>query len=213
MSNEQPSASEPVYDDFEKYRIAQVETFQVLEGSIPQWNDGQVRFVKEWMSKYPRDSRILDVGCGDGVGLAALGRLGFRSVSGVDFSPAKAANARRSGFPVHETDMHDLHHIGTGEIDVVYASHSLEHALDPRKVLKEFHRVLRARGELVLVLPYPDTGETLKHCGQFMLGTNLKDDAGTLMSFLERHGFLIMEKVYDQFREPEIWLRANKWRT
>ena len=54
--------------------------------------------------------------------------------------------------------MHDLSCFTDRSFDIVYSSHTIEHAYHPRRVVKELTRVLRSDGELIVVLPYPDTG-------------------------------------------------------
>jgi SAM-dependent methyltransferase len=201
-----------VYQDFEEYRRAQVETFKTSEADISQWTEGQKRFVKGWLAEYPRDFRILDAACGDGVGMQTLSSLGFGQVVGVDFSPSKAERAAATGLPVHQADIHDLRILPDASFDVVYSSHTLEHALDPARVLREFRRVLREDGHLVLVLPYPDVGEREKHCAKHILGSHLDDDATALTAYLGYFGFEVLQKAYDNFREVEVWLRLRRKR-
>jgi SAM-dependent methyltransferase len=44
--------------------------------------------------------------------------------------------------------------IGNGSYDFVLSAHNLEHFANPVKALKEWHRVLRPGGSLILVLPH-----------------------------------------------------------
>jgi ubiquinone/menaquinone biosynthesis C-methylase UbiE len=47
----------------------------------------------------------------------------------------------------------DLHMIETNKYDFLLSSHSLEHIANPVKALKEWNRVLKNSGKLILVLP------------------------------------------------------------
>lgn len=199
-----------VYKNFADYKHAQVHTFGSFESGIHHWAEGQARFIRSWMDSYLRDLYILDVACGDGVGLRVFKELGFTNVVGADFSKPKLDRAKEVGFPVHEVDMHDMSVFPDATFDVIYSSHSLEHALDPGKVLKEFSRILKPNGEVALVLPYPDVGEREKHCAKHILGSDRDDDAAALTSFLWHHGFIVQKKVYDSFREVEVWMRLTR---
>lgn len=194
------------YSNYSEYQRAQVETFGGFESDIPHWAAGQERFIKAWMADLPKDAVILDVACGDGVGLRTFHKLGFKNVVGVEFSPKKADRARLSGFPVHEFDMHDMRPFPSGHFDFIYSSHSLEHAWHPGEVLSEFRRILKPSGQVILVLPYPDVGELEKHCAKQIMGSDLNDDGATLATYFKANGFRVVKKAYDSFREVEIWM-------
>lgn len=88
--------------------------------------------------------RILCVGCRNGHELDHLARAGYADTLGIDLH---AADPR-----VRVMDMHALDLPGAS-FDVVYASHSLEHALDPAKAAREWTRVLRPGGTIVIEVP------------------------------------------------------------
>lgn len=105
----------------------------------------------------PSDSMVLDAGCGEGdAALRLAARLSLR-VDGVDlldFNIAKAkAKAQHHG-------LEDRVHFWSGDyselpypdetLDGVYTLETLVHAADSTKVLKEFYRVLKPGGRLVL---------------------------------------------------------------
>lgn len=196
-----------IYEDFEAYRNAQTVTYKSFESDQPKWKHGQDRFIRLWLDQYPRSSHILDCACGDGVGLRVFKELGFTNVEGIELCEDKLNKAGQYGFNVHFGDMHEMNNLFDLSFDVVYSSHTLEHALDPIKALRELKRIMKAEGHLVLVLPYPDTGPKEAHCAKHILGSDLDDNAQALTAVLESMGFKVLEKRYDDFREPEVWLR------
>ena len=49
-------------------------------------------------------------------------------------------------------DMHEMT-FPPGSFDVVYSSHSLEHSIEPKRAIKEFARVLKPGGVVVIEVP------------------------------------------------------------
>jgi ubiquinone/menaquinone biosynthesis C-methylase UbiE len=68
----------------------------------------------------------------------------------------------------------DLHMIETNKYDFLLSSHSLEHTANPIKALKEWNRVLKNNGKIVLVLP--DKENTFDNKRPYTLVEHLLDD-------------------------------------
>ena len=199
-----------IYKDYSDYEVAQKENFKSHEIDVPNWQAGQNRFIDLWLAEYPRDLKILDISCGDGVGLRHFRELEFTNIVGADFEPGKLTIAALSNYPVYQQDFHDLKVFTNETFDIVYSSHSLEHAFNPDLVVKEFWRVLKTNGLLILVLPYPDGGDERAHCAKYKLGTDKADDGQKVCAYIEKFGFKLAAKQFDNYREPEIWLKFIK---
>ena len=197
-----------IFKDYGAYVEAQKGRWASHEANVPKWEEGQQRYVEAVFSTMNRDFRILDIACGDGVGLRQFQRLGFMNVVGVEFNEAKLAKAKECGYPVLPADMHDLSGFPDQSFHVVYSSHTLEHAYRPSQVLSEFHRILIPGGMLLVVLPYPDSGtfNDEAHGAKYELGTNIDDGGKTVVEYFAARGFTPMPPVFDSFREPEIWM-------
>jgi len=50
-------------------------------------------------------------------------------------------------------DIHEIEFLGEGVADILISKHSLEHLLDPAKALKEWLRILKPGGKMIIVLP------------------------------------------------------------
>lgn len=100
-------------------------------------------------------ARLLDVGCGSGLAVAALRRMGW-DASGVEPDPAAVARARRRGVPVQQGQLDEVAY-PPGSFDAVTMSHVIEHLPTPAPVLHEIHRILRPGGALVVVTPNADS--------------------------------------------------------
>lgn len=95
-----------------------------------------------------RDSRILDVGCGDGWRLYALKEIGFRNVLGID-PYIREDIAYENGLRILKQSVHDV----TGEWDLIMYHHSFEHVPDPIRDLQEVSRLLPAGGCCLIRVP------------------------------------------------------------
>jgi ubiquinone/menaquinone biosynthesis C-methylase UbiE len=104
--------------------------------------------------------RLLDIGCGDG-DFALLAKNKFKEVFGVDISPIaiqrcniKIANRIDKDyfhFLVHDVD--EGLPFNDSYFDAVTCIALLEHIIYPPSLLKEIRRVLKNRGELVILVP------------------------------------------------------------
>lgn len=98
--------------------------------------------------------RVLDIGCG--------AYKAFPHFIGVDnLHHVKAFHAEFHPDVVAEA--YDLSLFADGSMDSVFSSHTLEHLEDPLRALKEWWRVIKKGGYLVLYLPhkelYPNIGQ------------------------------------------------------
>jgi len=97
------------------------------------------------------------VGCGTGETMAVLRELGASRVAGTDLSDDALGHARRQG--ANGAVMAALAEqlpFGDGVADVLVSSDVLEHLDDDRSGLREYRRVLRDGGTLLVTVPsYP----------------------------------------------------------
>ena len=115
----------------------------------------KMAFVRSALSKVPRDSRILDVGCGYGEYMELFREMGFSNVSGLD-TDRKALEGQECVVLCAGESMP----FKPSSFDVVTCISVLEHAEDDRRVLDEIRRVLRPGGIAIIVVPssaYPFT--------------------------------------------------------
>jgi SAM-dependent methyltransferase len=112
--------------------------------------------------------RVLDAACGPGLYAAELIRRGA-DVTGFDQSPRMVEICReRAGqgeFRVHDlTD--PISWLPDGSVDLVLCALAIEYVNDRVAALREFRRVLRPGGALVLSRQHP-TGDWLRHGGSY----------------------------------------------
>ena len=103
--------------------------------------------------------KVLDAGCGSGVGSALLARHGA-SVTGIDLTPEMLARAktRCAGLDVtlHQADLTaPLSMLADAAFDAVLSSLAFDYILDLAPTLAEFARVTRPGGRLVFSMSHP----------------------------------------------------------
>ncbi len=125
-------------------------------------------------SRLPRQGRTLEVGCGTGGLLVAAARSG-RSIVGVDIASRWLVVARRRladrGVSVPLIAAEAEHLPWPDEtFDTVVADSVLEHLDDPSLALREWRRILRPGGRLIVWSPNRFTLTTDPHVGLWGIG-------------------------------------------
>lgn len=108
--------------------------------------------------RYVAGRRILDLGCGGGFMVSALGRFAREAV-GVDISENSIAYAKRE-FPRHRFYAEPLAEFASrGEqFDFVFSSEVLEHVLDPHEYMTTLRECVRPQG--FAYISAPDAGHS-----------------------------------------------------
>ena len=103
---------------------------------------------------------VLDAACGTGDLAEAFASAGAASVCGVDFTEqmielarAKAARNRRPGAPRPTYKLADITDLpfDDASFDIVSIAFGIRNVADPARVLREFRRVLRSGGRVVVL--------------------------------------------------------------
>jgi ubiquinone/menaquinone biosynthesis C-methylase UbiE len=177
---------------------------------------GQERWVDEWVA--PRlfsGAKVLDIGCGGGWTLRKLREISDQrqlclGLEGID-SDFASLNSKAGGQNIMIGDMHDLPLTWEDTWDFIVISHTLEHSHMPNVAVGEWRRVTRPGALALVVLPYPDVyRNNPQHVGRFIIGTSVEDEGRTVEKFFEFAGWEVLNKRFDDFREPEIWLEMKK---
>lgn len=107
-----------------------------------------------FMSWIPRDSEVLDAGCGDGFFGGRLVRERNCRVTGMDISDEALERARGNGMTTVVGSLDDRLPFGDASFDIVVASESLEHIVHSERALRELVRVARQ----AVIVSIPNTG-------------------------------------------------------
>lgn len=100
---------------------------------------------------FPRQTRLLDIGCGTGQFILSALRYGW-SVQGVEFMPQACEKAKSLGLSVFQGTLEQAH-FPDKSFDLVRMSHVFEHLPDPVGTLKEIDRILSDRGLVLITVP------------------------------------------------------------
>lgn len=101
-------------------------------------------------------TRLLELGCGEGIFLASLGGLKNVRAEGIDLSESSAAAARARGLNVRCISLEEVLRENR-RFDVIFMSHVLEHVEDPLKIVMSCKALLEPGGEIVFSVPYSPT--------------------------------------------------------
>ena len=129
------------------------------------WRDRELEreFLSYFASDALRGHRVLDFGCGTGGMSLLAARLGAASVDGVDLRANEIAIARsRLACPTDQTDAPRApiaFHVATDaaridfpdqRFDRILCFDALEHIMRYREILREWHRILRPSGRVLI---------------------------------------------------------------
>lgn len=95
-----------------------------------------------------KETRVLDVGCGSGMLVFALGLAGVKDVIGVDPFMSSGRDLSTGGRLMRQ----DLSEV-EGFYDLIMFHHSLEHVPDPEASLREALKRLTPRGRVLIRMP------------------------------------------------------------
>lgn len=138
----------------------------------------------------PKNSKILDLGCGPGYFLDEMKTRGYTDLTGVTLSPGDVKLCEDKG---HTIKRYDLSFIPQKDgyydesVDFIFLRHALEHSPYPVFSLMEYNRILKQGGRIYIEVPAPDCDRmhefNLNHYS--ILGQN------QLAALLTRTGFNI----------------------
>ena len=119
------------------------------------WFKGRRDYILEMTDKLDRSARILDIGCSSGLLLKDLLDQGFapKNLHGIDISEEAIHRAKNAGFEhVHVMDATNIE-LEAGSYDLLIASDCLEHLEEDEIALKNWYKLLKPEGILIVFVP------------------------------------------------------------
>jgi methionine biosynthesis protein MetW len=207
--------------------ILEPSTGLIAERVSAERYDGQVDDPDEVIGRIsefvPRNSRVLDVGCGTGSVSCAIRDKNCATIVGVEPSNVRASIARGRGIEVIGESFSEEIVDRVGQFDVVLFADVLEHLSDPEPVLRLARRCLRPDGLLVVSLPNVAhwSVRTSLLCGQFeyescgiMDVTHLRwFTENSLRRLLRSAGYEVCQCKFTAGMTLPVYSRAWPWRS
>lgn len=157
------------------------------------WFLGRRDMIRRLIKSSDRDTDVLEIGCSGGPLIAQINQEGFRSVSGIDVSleavrlcrerglaSVSCADARATGFP-------------DARFGLLISSDVLEHIDDEDATLREWHRLLKPQGILIVFVPafrflWGPHDDVNQHCRRY--------SRKQLVEALLKNGFRVQRSSY-----------------
>lgn len=135
--------------------------------------------------------KILDIGCGTGANFKILEKFG--KVTGVDSSKEALKFCHKRGFNNVRLGKAERLDFKNESFDLISALDVLEHLEDDQKALREFYRVLKKGGQVLITVPayrflWSEHDEALHHRRRYM--------ASDLHRRLNNAGFSVLKRSY-----------------
>jgi len=156
-------------------------------------------FIRQELKNLPKNSKILEAGCGFGHWVFWLAEQGYETV-GVDLAEKTIATAKKyakinnkTNCKFIEADIRQLP-IKDNYFDCIFSFGVIEHFRNPEPILKEFKRVLKPNGRIFLSMPNQYSFHTLtrplsKMLGQWNLDYESSYTQGSLKKLFKKSGF------------------------
>ncbi len=125
---------------------------QLIDKMLPEF----ARFIPD------RQTRLLDVGCGQGYACLKFKELGYGQLTAITLSDEDVEKTRKRGIACYHMDMSFLE-FEDKMFDALWVRHALEHSPFPYLTLLEFNRVLSPNGFIYIEMPMPDTPRMLEN--------------------------------------------------
>ena len=162
---------------------------------------------------YAWRKEALDLGCGGGLMVAALGRIARRAV-GLDIA-REAVAAARAEFPQHDFIAADYRAADLPDetFDFVHASEIIEHVNDLDAFMDFVARVVRPGGHVYVTTPdigHPKVPAEIRDWDVFAPPRHVQFfDERTLSRLFERHGFAVRRRYRDAKPGLQMMLRKT----
>jgi 2-polyprenyl-3-methyl-5-hydroxy-6-metoxy-1,4-benzoquinol methylase len=140
-------------EDYLRYELANEQSFLKLQ--LQALSDVDFPVLEEELLRRKAQPRVLDVGCATGALLERLRGRGWQC-GGVELCTPSAEYAKKvRGLEILDVPLEQAKY-PAGSMDVVLASHLIEHLNDPVGFLAEARKILTPGGHLFLTTPNSD---------------------------------------------------------
>lgn len=161
-------------------------------------------------------SKLIDIGCGNGLLLKKLKSLGFNNLYGVDLSESCVELLKKEGINAKQGSILDIPF--DEKVDVIVLSHILEHIVDLKSTLKCLHNKLSDNGTIYVEVPDAyryDQFIDYSPLRYFYLQHIVHFDKFHLRNLFENNGFIEIDcgnstRIEGNLIMPCIWCTFKK---
>ncbi|NEP09863.1 MAG: class I SAM-dependent methyltransferase [Symploca sp. SIO2C1] len=134
------------------------QTAYALEAEVESehwWFVGRRRLLSKLIAQLEisQDAKILDVGTGTGTNLRLLQQLGFKRVTGLDFSEDAIHFCKQKGLGIVQQGNACAMPFADESFDIIFATDIIEHIDEDLQALSEIYRVLKVGGTAIIMVP------------------------------------------------------------
>lgn len=133
---------------------------QVREYSLAAWQKSYIDRIKTYMlDENIKEKTFLDIATGRGYVAIEMAKLGFKKVIACDMSPAAIKNLEKykkqlklSNLELIECRAEEIP-LNDDSVDYIVANAILEHIPEEAKTIKEWKRILKKKGRMLVTVP------------------------------------------------------------
>ncbi|MEM7071161.1 MAG: class I SAM-dependent methyltransferase [Pseudomonadota bacterium] len=98
----------------------------------------------------PEKSKLLDVGCGEGILLEEATKIGF-DCDGIEPSHDQCAKHQKNGLKAHQGLLEDYQNQFKNQFDVITLSWVFDHFMNPKESIEIIHQMLKQQGYVIMM--------------------------------------------------------------
>jgi ubiquinone/menaquinone biosynthesis C-methylase UbiE len=117
------------------------------------WFTGRREIILQLMKNIDENSGILEVGCSGGMLVSKLQKKGYTNIKGIDISSHAISQCKKKGISNVQVMDGSATSFDPETFNIVVASDILEHINQEKKALKEWNRILKPGGTLIVFVP------------------------------------------------------------
>ena len=161
--------------------------------------------------RHPQPGRLLDVGCGPGDFVLAVGKLHWQA-DGIEISRRQVEAGLRRGAALSVCEDFS-HYTGAAPYDAITFNHVLEHVRSPRAYLQQARKLLKPDGTLIIAVPNYNS-LSRRVFGAYWMHADLPRHLfhftpSTLTRLLESVGFHVVQTCFSDLEQDSIGARES----
>lgn len=199
-------------EDYNKFYEEYFYSPSYISRKIDENEENYIINIIENISPYAiKQSKIFDIGCGNGLLLKKLKELGSKNLYGIDLSESCVELLKKDGINAEQGSVLNIPF--NEKADVIILSHILEHVLDLKSALKCLYDKLSDDGFIYVEVPDAyryDEFENASPLRYFYLQHIVHFDKFHLIHLFENNGFLKIDSGYStrvegDLKMPCVW--------